>query len=270
MRVHHFNCATLSPVGAAIAGIRSRSRGIRLVCHCLLVECDGGLLLIDSGLGLRDIGSPRSRLGFDFLHVARPRLDPEETAARRVERLGFSRDDVRHIVLTHLDLDHAGGISDFPRARVHVSEREHEAAMSRRTLRGRFRYKPVHWEHGPDWVLHRGGGAPWFGLETAGRVEGFPAEVVLLPLPGHSPGHCGVAVRAPDRWILHAGDAYFHHREIDLDRPRCPWGLALFQRLVQSDGAARAGSRERLRSLQRSHPGELTILCSHDPHDLPA
>ncbi|MFD0510570.1 MBL fold metallo-hydrolase [Streptomyces aureus] len=31
--------------------------------------------------------------------------------------LGYAVDDVRHIVLTHLDLDHAGGLPDFPRAR---------------------------------------------------------------------------------------------------------------------------------------------------------
>ncbi|WP_051484150.1 MBL fold metallo-hydrolase [Rhizobium sp. CF080] len=44
----------------------------------------------------------------------------EDTAAWQIQSLGYPARDVRHIVLTHLDFDHAGGIADFPRARIHV------------------------------------------------------------------------------------------------------------------------------------------------------
>ena len=54
------------------------------------------------------------------------------TGAEGDGNLGFSPDDVRHIVLTHLDFDHAGGIEDFPNARVHVLAREREAAERER------------------------------------------------------------------------------------------------------------------------------------------
>ncbi|WP_223281445.1 MBL fold metallo-hydrolase [Streptomyces antnestii] len=48
--------------------------------------------------------------------MARPVLDTGETAVRQVAALGYDIEDVRHIVLTHLDLDHAGGLRDFPPA----------------------------------------------------------------------------------------------------------------------------------------------------------
>lgn len=114
MRIHHLNCATLCPTGALlIHGSGGLFDAGRMVCHCLLLEAPDGLLLVDTGLGLDALQAPGELLGAAFLQGARPRLDPEETALRQIERLGFSADDVRHIVLTHLDLDHAGASATF-------------------------------------------------------------------------------------------------------------------------------------------------------------
>src|SRR6185369_10373367 len=84
----------------------------RMVCHCLLIETNDGLALVDTGIGLDDIANP-PRLGPKWVRQTTPRLDPAETAARQVEALGYSRGEVRHLLLTHLDRDHAGGIPDF-------------------------------------------------------------------------------------------------------------------------------------------------------------
>ena len=92
----------------------------RLVCHCLLIETDRGLVLIDTGLGLKDTRQPYPRLSRFYVNLLNIQLDPEETAFRQIQRLGFRPEDVRHIVLTHLDFDHAGGLEDFPLATVHV------------------------------------------------------------------------------------------------------------------------------------------------------
>jgi hypothetical protein len=47
--------------------------------------------------------------------------------------------------------------------------------------------------------------------------------------------------------------------------PRCPPGLALFQKLNQRDGKAREHNQERLRALAREHGDEVRLICSHDP-----
>ncbi|MFK0023778.1 MBL fold metallo-hydrolase [Streptomyces sp. NPDC090798] len=96
------------------------------VCHCLLVETDrDGLVLVDSGIGTQDVARPEESLGPGFLGRAQPVLDLAETALHQVTALGFRPEDVRHVVLGHLHLDHAGGLPDFPWARVHLSEAEH-------------------------------------------------------------------------------------------------------------------------------------------------
>jgi glyoxylase-like metal-dependent hydrolase (beta-lactamase superfamily II) len=92
--------------------------------------------------------------------------------------------------------------------------------------------------------------------------------VLLVPLQGHTRGHCGVAVRRPSGgWFLHAGDAYFHHTEKG-SPPRCPAGLTLFQNLMQMDGRARKDNAERLRSLHAEHGDEVTMFCAHSATEL--
>src|SRR3954447_26425896 len=108
MRVHHLNCATMCPPAGRLMdpALSLFSRG-KMVCHCLLIETAKGLVLVDTGLGLGDLSDPSRRLGRAFVSLVKPSLDPEETARRQIERMGFKAADVRHIVLTHLDLDHA-------------------------------------------------------------------------------------------------------------------------------------------------------------------
>jgi glyoxylase-like metal-dependent hydrolase (beta-lactamase superfamily II) len=236
-----------------------------MVCHCLLIEHEDGLVLVDTGLGTADIADPVGRLGGGFVKVTRPRLSQDETALAQIEALGFRRADVRHIVPTHLDLDHAGGLSDFPDATVHVFAREHAAATARSTVRERERYRAAQLAHGPKWQLHETSGEQWLGFESVRALTGSDGDVLLVPLVGHTRGHCGVAVRTPEGWLLHAGDAYFSHREMDPEAPSCPPGLAAFQRLVAIDDRARRANQRRLRALAKEHRGDVTVFCAHAP-----
>ena len=266
MIIHHLNCATQCVIGGRlVSGSGTLFRRVPLVSHCLLVETNSGLVLIDTGLGLHDIENPRRRLGSRFIFLAQPRLNPEETAVRQVERLGFSRDDVRHIIVTHLDLDHAGGISDFPKAQVHILDSEYAAAIAPTTFTDRYRYRPSQWEHGPSWVRYKVQGEQWFGFECVRQMEGLPSEILLVPLEGHTRGHTGVAVHTQGSWLLHAGDAYYFRDEMDYHQPRCTLGLALVQRIGAVDDQARRRNQERLRQLAHERAGEVRIFSAHDP-----
>jgi glyoxylase-like metal-dependent hydrolase (beta-lactamase superfamily II) len=259
--VHHLNCATMHPFGSR----GDRLLPSRLVAHCLLVQRDEGLLLVDTGLGTGDIEDPR-RLGGPFRALVGPVLDPAETALAQVGALGFHPDDVTDIVVTHLDLDHAGGLSDFPRARVHVHSDELDAAL-KPALRERARYVAEQWAHGPRWTRHLVAGDEWFGFEA---VTALSDDVLLIPLRGHTRGHCGVAVRESDgHWLLHAGDSYFYRGEKETP-PSCPPGLAFFQTVVQVDRRARRRNQERLRSLQAEHGTEVTVFSAHDATEFDA
>lgn len=262
MKVHHINCGTMCPM----LGKSMVHPSGKMVCHCLLIESAAGLILVDTGLGLAETAQ-RNLLPWRFTRIVRPLLDPAETAAEQVERLGFARSDVRHIVATHLDVDHAGGLPDFPHAKIHVHELEHAAMLARAGGFERQRYRPHHFAHGPQFQRYDGArGEPWFGFEAVELAHGLPPELLLIPLPGHSFGHCGVAVdRGRAGWLLHAGDAYFHHSEItDTPHPSIP--IRLIEAMDDADRTARLANQIRLREL--AGRGEVRVMSAHDPIEL--
>jgi glyoxylase-like metal-dependent hydrolase (beta-lactamase superfamily II) len=268
MRIHHLNCISACPLGGQLMDGRSQGLRGKLACHCLLVELRDQLVLIDTGYGLLDIARPTQRLSRFFLQLLDPEFREDLTAVRQIEALGFSARDVRHIVLTHLDFDHAGGLDDFPVAEVHLMRSEVEDAVRQRSWLDRQRYRPQQWSSAPRWTYHDIRGERWFGFDCVRDLPGVPPEVLLVPLHGHTLGHAGVAVRDGARWLLLAGDAYFDHDELDPVQPRCKPGLRMYQWMMEKDRGARLANQRRLRELARDHRAEVHVICSHDPGEL--
>ena len=230
-----------------------------MVAHVLLVERSDGLLLVDSGFGTGDLADP-GRLGKPFHVMVRPTLDPGETAVARVKALGFDPADVTDIVVTHLDIDHAGGLGDFPDARVHVHRAELEA-VGHQPLRHRSRNAPAQWAHDVTWVTHAKPDDTWFGFPA---ITALGDGVVIVPLPGHTHGQVGVAVQTDSgRWLLHAGDAFFDGRQMGAT-PSCHRGLAGFQRFTATSEKVRRNTLEQLQALATQHADEVTVFCAHD------
>jgi glyoxylase-like metal-dependent hydrolase (beta-lactamase superfamily II) len=171
---------------------------------CLLVETDQGLALIDTGPGLQDyIHRPGILTLFKIITIVP--LDPEETAIRQITRLGYKPEDVRNIVLTHMHFDHCGGLNDFPWAAVHIYQGEYEAFIGRPRHWTDLAYVPRHLSQDANVIKYRDQGENWLGLPAI-RLP-FQPEMWLVPLFGHTRGHCGVAIRSGDGWLFHVADA---------------------------------------------------------------
>ena len=230
-----------------------------IVCHVLLIETDSGLVLVDTGHGRDDCDDPARRVG-PTRFVFRPVLDREETAARQVELLGFDSNDVRHIVITHFDMDHIGGISDFPDAQIHVTAAEVLGAMRPPTIFEKIRFRDAQWAHGPKIVEHSPDGEKWRGFAAAQELA---PGIVLISLPGHTRGHACVAVDAGHRWVLHCGDAFYEHGVID--------GHTKTSRVLRTFELAAAFNRKqvqdnhaRLAELCLRREPDLLMISAHD------
>ena len=84
MRIHHLNCGTRCPPGGRLFDGTTDGVFGHIVCHCLLIESDRGLILVDTGFGLRDVAEPLRRLSEFFLRLNNIQLRPQETAVAQI------------------------------------------------------------------------------------------------------------------------------------------------------------------------------------------
>lgn len=260
MKIHEVNATSMCPIGGKLLPNAFPSE---VICHCLIIESNEGLIVVDTGLSLDSLYHPQDRLGLLNL-VLDVQSEPEKAMINQIKRLGYSPRDVRHIIPTHLDNDHCEGIIDFPLATVHTSMLEINNARHPQSVNAKARYRHFH-EH-RNWKIHPfSKGENWFGFNGVKAIESMQDELLLIPLYGHTPGHFGVAIKSDQGWVLHAGDSYYDHKELD---DKAPFGMKLFMKMVHENPAMAAKNVENLKKLKKRQP-EVKIMCSHDPSEYP-
>ena len=238
----------------------------KVVCHCLLVETDQGLVLIDTGLGVQDYLHTKQRLGSLVSRLGRIENNLELTAIAQIQRLGFSPQDVRHILVSHLDFDHAGGISDFPHATVHVLSSEYNATQNLFSLKNKARYKTQQFKQHRYWnfIEHEQGEA-WFNLYQVQGFQLFQDEILLIPLLGHTQGHCGIAIKQKEGWLFFCGDAYYSHLQFDPKNKLRT--LDKLERFFAENNQMRVDNLHKIQQLAQTEKN-IEIICAHDPVEL--
>jgi glyoxylase-like metal-dependent hydrolase (beta-lactamase superfamily II) len=231
------------------------------ITQVLLLETRDGLILVDAGLGLDDFNHP-SPVEWLVMRLTGVFATPAETPIRQVTALGLNPRDVRDIVPTHLHFDHIGGALDFPWAKIHVWDAELAAGLRPSGLLGLASYYPARWKNHPGLTPHTLDNGSWFGLPALPVIQRPDVEIWLVPLTGHSPGHCGVAIRAASGWLWHCGDAYTRQMQVDPVNPRPAFpaiGRALEETMFPGPAL------QKIRQVLSAHGDEVTAICAHDP-----
>ncbi|MGE8555436.1 MAG: MBL fold metallo-hydrolase [Chryseobacterium jejuense] len=242
-RILHLNCVKVAiPMNDDVIG------------HCLLIEEDDNLLLIDTGVGVQDVEHPNERLGAELIEAAGFQLDRKLTAFQQILDLGLDPANVKNCILSHLDPDHTGGLADFPNATVHVSAEELINFYSDNP-----RYIENHLDHNPPIKEYGIADEQWFGFEARKVNTSLKTPIYLIPLFGHTLGHCGIALEWEGKWFFYIGDAYYLRAELEDEQN--PAGQLAEARA--DDNTKRLESMEKIKTLMQEHP-EVEVFGYHD------
>jgi N-acyl homoserine lactone hydrolase len=177
-----------------------------LPSYTWLIEHAEGLIVVDTGQGAhllehRSSLHPYVRWEVEF------RIEPEEEIGPQLAALGIRPRDVKTVVLTHLHMDHDGGLKHFPNSEILVAADELKLAKG---LLGMMRgYLPNRW---PPWFdpapLHLTPDV--VGSFVASRPITTTGDVLAVATPGHTSHHVSVLAYEDDAVLLLAGDASYN------------------------------------------------------------
>ena len=212
-----------------------------------LIEHPQGKVLFDTGNALAVAVDKVKHWGQAIIDAYDPIMTVDDYVVNQLQRIGIDADEITHVVLSHLHLDHAGGVGAFPKAKYIVQRAEMQYA-----------YVPDFFQKGayiradfdkPDlnWVLLEGERDDGYDLFGDGIL-------CIVFTPGHTPGHQSLLINLPEEgaWLLTGDSAY---TEEILNENVLPG-------LVYSPADA-IRSISRMRHLRDDHG--VRVITGHDP-----
>ncbi len=227
---------------------------VRMPVTVAVIERPDGLVLVDAGWSRFTCAWPERDPGRATSFFLGLDVKPEDAVASQLISLGYAPGDVRHVVATHLHIDHAGGAVDFPSATVHCSAREWEA-LPRGALGG-YDLRTLDLPRVEKHALH---GPPALGFGASEDLFG-DGTVLLLDARGHTRGSTAVAVKLSEGWCVHAGDAAMFADDFHDDASKPP---SLYMRALSWSVAAQRETYARLLDAETGHGAR--VVPSHDP-----
>lgn len=230
---------------------------ITVPCPAFLIRHpSAGAILVDTGLHPSIATDPKENFGSLGARFGKPTLAPGEDVPSQLRKRGLEPSEIPVVVMTHLHMDHASAISEFPNSTFVVSEREWRFAASgpspakngyrRSHFDYAFEYRSIDFDR--DNIDSYASFGRTFDLFGDGTIR-------LAFLPGHSPGHMAVICRLGKRDFVIGGDCIYLLDQLDGSVPGPP---------RPHDAHNLRRSLQELRLFHRQFP-DAVITPGHDP-----
>jgi N-acyl homoserine lactone hydrolase len=226
-------------------------------CPAFLIRHpSAGAVLVDTGLHPSIATDPKENFGSLGARFGKPTLAPGEDAPSQLRERGLEPGEVPIVVMTHLHMDHASAISEFPNSTFIVSEKEWSFAAGGASpvMNG---YRRAHFDYAFDYRtvdFDRGGIDSYATFGRAFDLFG-DGSIHLAYTPGHSPGHMAVVARLSEHDFVIGGDAMYMLSQLDGSEPGPP---------RPHDAHNSRRSLQELRLFRRQFP-DAVITPGHDP-----
>jgi len=236
-----------------------KSHYIIVPIHSYLIDHpQAGLILVDTGISWEQ-AHDHSRYYKGIMHYV---LDDDEYLLMReqelpaqVKRAGYRIEDIRTVILTHFHEDHVGGLRSVPNAKVVASKAEWESLKMKA-----FGFIPIIYRPSiasvKVWEPVSFTSGPFHSFDTSQDLLG-DGSIILLPTPGHDPGHLCVLARMDGYDILLTGDIMYTLRHLAVDEVRAIQFGGKFLEKQQVD------SIRRIQQLRLALPN-MVIVPGHD------
>jgi N-acyl homoserine lactone hydrolase len=177
----------------------------------LVEHPSAGPILIDSGLHPSVAVDPKQNVGRLLAATAARNwnMEPSQALPDQLRARGIEASEVKLVVMTHLHLDHASGMVQFPGATFVFSRQEWEKANEPRGWRNG--YVPSQFDHAFDYRLIDFDGPDVGSFASFGRSFDLLGDgsIRVAFTPGHTMGHMSLVLRGADREVLVVGDAAY-------------------------------------------------------------
>ncbi len=211
----------------------------------LLIDHPQGKVLFDTGNALETVHEKDAHWG-DILAAYDPVMSEDQFCANAIKKVGVQPEDITHVILSHLHLDHAGGVGCFPNAQYIVQRDElHFAYVPDPYMKGAYIRKDF--DKDVDWHILEGWDTDGFDLFGDGAIT-------IYFTPGHTPGHQSILVNLPQSGpMFFAADACYTKENLENGTlPGLMWNAAETVKSVN-----------RMYNMQRNHG--VKIVVGHDP-----
>jgi N-acyl homoserine lactone hydrolase len=195
-----------------------RSEFIRLPVPAFLVEHPGaGVILIDTGLHPSVAIDPKQNFGrllaFNYRGI---KMSQEQAVPAQLRARGLDAADVRFVLMTHMHVDHASAVSEFPNATFVLSKQEWDAAVEGKVTEG---YVKRQFDYGFDYRTFDFESRETESFANFGRSFDLfgDGSVRAVFTPGHTHGHTSFVLRLREREVLIAADAAYTKRTLNED-----------------------------------------------------
>lgn len=211
----------------------------------LLIDHPKGKVLFDTGNALEVVNNKHEHWGA-IVGAYDPVMTEDQWCVNAIKKVGVQPEDISYVILSHLHLDHAGGVGHFPNAQYIVQRDElHFAYVPDPYMK--LAYIRKDFDKEVNWFILEGWATDGYDLFGDGAIK-------IYFTPGHTPGHQSVLVDLPNSGpMFFAADSCYTADNLEKGTlPGLMWNAGETVKSVN-----------RMRILQETQG--VTVVTGHDP-----